>query len=111
MTLFRRTATSGFSPAVQVFVLLTDMVVENLDLALQMRHRYARHSVCETAIEFLKSRMGLERFAVRRYRAIPRLIFMAGLAKAFLSYLLVYGRDMNDRIDNSLRYSRRHKRL
>jgi hypothetical protein len=92
-------------------ILLTNLVVEDLDGALQLRHRYARRWDCETAIQYLKSQMGLERFAVRRYRAIQRLVFLAGLAMAFLSYLLASGRNMKQRIDDGLRYSRRPKRL
>ena len=71
-------------------ILLTDMVVENRDLALQVRNRYARRwAGCETSVEFLKSQIGPERFAVRKYKSMQRLIFFAGLAMAFLSYLLV----------------------
>ena len=92
-------------------ILLTDMVVENTELALQIRNRYVCRWDCESTIEFLKSQMGLERFAVRRYRHIQRLVFLAGLAMGFLSYLLAYGRAMRQRVDDKLRYSRRPKRL
>jgi len=41
----------------QPVILLTDMVVENSDLALQIRNRYARRwAGCETSVEFLKSK-------------------------------------------------------
>jgi len=58
----------GYSEPV---ILLTDMVVENRDLALQVRNRYAkRWAGCETSVEFLKSQIGLQCFAVRKYKSM-----------------------------------------
>lgn len=94
----------------QPLVLLTDMVVENRDLALQMRNRYARRwAGCETSVEFLKGQIGLERFAVRRYQSMQRLIFLAALAMGFLSYLLSRGRKVRQKVDDALRYCRQPK--
>lgn len=90
-------------------ILLTDMVVENFHLALQIRNRFTRRWDCETSIQFLKSKIGLERFAVRRYRSIQRLIFLAGLAMGFLSFLQSRCKGIRERINDKLRYSREPK--
>lgn len=52
----------------------------------------------------------MECFAVRRYRHIQRLVFMAGLAMGFLSPLLAYGRSIRQRVGDKLCY-RQPKRL
>jgi len=94
----------------QPVILLTDMVVANKDLALQVRNRYARRWVgCETSVEFLKSQIGLERFAVRRYKSMQRLIFLASLAMGFLSFLQSRCKDIYRQIEDRLRYSRNPK--
>lgn len=98
--------TSGYS---QPVMLLTDRVVEDFEMALQIRNRFTRRWDCETSIEFLKSKIGLERFAVRRYKSMQRLIFLAGLAMAFLSYLQSRCKDIHQRINDHLRYSRQPK--
>ncbi len=91
-------------------ILLTDMVVENFDLALGIRNRYSKRWVgCETSVEFLKSQIGLERFAVRRYRSMQRLIFLASLAMGFLSFLQSRCKDIRQRINDKLRYCREPK--
>ena len=91
-------------------ILLTDMVVENRDLALQVRNRYAKRWVgCETSVQFLKSQIGLERFGVRRYRSMQRLIFLASLAMGFLSFLQSRCKDIRQRIEDKLRYCREPK--
>ena len=88
-------------------ILLTDMVAENRELALQIRNRYARRwSGCETSVGFLKGWIGLERFAVRKYRSMQALIFLASLAMGFLSFLQWRCRDIRQRINDRLRYSR-----
>jgi hypothetical protein len=94
----------------QPIILLTDMVVENRDLALGIRNRYSKRWVgCETSVEFLKSQIGLERFAVRRYRSMQRLIFLASLAMGFLSFLQSRCKDIRQRINDKLRYCREPK--
>jgi hypothetical protein len=98
--------TTGYN---QPVILLTDMVAENFELALQIRNGFTRRWDCETSIEFLKSKIGLERFAVRRYKSMQRLIFLAGLAMAFLSYLQWRCKDIRQRVDDHLRYSRQPK--
>lgn len=91
-------------------ILLTDMVVENRDLALGVRNRYAkRWAGCETSVQFLKSRIGLERFAVRRYERMQGLIFLASLAMGFLSFLQSRCKDIRRRIEDKLRYCREPK--
>jgi len=98
--------TAGYDKPV---ILLTDMVAEDFELALQIRNRFTRRWDCETSIEFLKSKIGLERFAVRRYKSIQRLIFLAGLAMGFLSYLQWRCKDIRRRVTDRLRYSREPK--
>lgn len=98
--------TAGYDRPV---MLLTDMVAENFELALQIRNRFSWRWDCETSIEFLKSKIGLERFAVRRYKSMQRLIFLAGLAMAFLSYLQWRCKDIRKRVNDHLRYSREPK--
>ena len=94
----------------QPVILLSDMVIEDRDLALQTRNRYSKRWVgCETSVEFLKSRIGLERFAVRRYQSIQGLIFLASLAMGFLSFLQSGCKDIGKRIEDRLRYSRNPK--
>ena len=95
----------------QPVILLTDMVVvENRDLALGVRNRYAKRWVgCETSVQFLKSQIGLERFAVRRYQSMQGLIFLASLAMGFLSFLQSRCKDIRQRINDKLRYCREPK--
>jgi len=90
-------------------MLLSDMVAENFDLALRIRSRYLQRWDCETSIQFLKSRMGLERFAVRRYRSMQRLVFMASLAMGFLSFLQSHCKNIRRRMNDHLRYCREPK--
>jgi hypothetical protein len=90
-------------------ILLSDMVAENFELALRIRSRYAQRWDCETSIQFLKSRMHLERFAVRRYRSMQRLVFLASLAMGFLSFLQSHCKDIRQRINDRLRYCREPK--
>ncbi|MDO8124674.1 MAG: hypothetical protein Q6364_09890, partial [Candidatus Hermodarchaeota archaeon] len=93
--------TSGYS---QPVILLTDLLVEDFEMALQIRNRFTRRWDCETSIEFLKSKIGLERFAVRKYKSMQRLIFLAGLAMGFLSYLQSRCKNIRQRINDHLRY-------
>lgn len=98
--------TAGYNEPV---ILLTDMVVEDFQTALKIRNWFRRRWDCETSVEFLKSKIGLERFAVRRYTSIQRLIFLAGLAMGFLSYLQCRCKDIRQRVNDALRYSRQPK--
>jgi len=94
----------------QPIILLTDMVAETPELALGVRNRYAkRWAGCETSVQFLKSKIGLERFAVRRYQSMQGLIFLAFLAMGFLSYLQSRCKDIGKRIEDKLRYCREPK--
>ena len=65
------------------------MVVENLSQARQILWFYKQRWVCEEAGQFLKSRVGLERFLIRRYEAIQRLVILAMLAMDFLTWILL----------------------
>jgi len=89
-------------------MLLTDMVVENLDQVFQIRNRYARRwAGCQSSVEFLKSQIGIERFRVRRYRSMQQLVFLAALAMGFLSYLLSRCKRIREIVDDGLRYCRK----
>jgi hypothetical protein len=69
-------------------MLLTTLVVQNEQQARQIIGHYRKRWSCEETIQFLKSRVGLERFRIRRYRAIQRLATLAMLAMGFLSWIL-----------------------
>ena len=58
-------------------ILLTTMVIEDIEQAEQIIWYYKQRWACEEAGQFLKSRVGLERFRIRRYEAIQRLAILA----------------------------------
>lgn len=70
-------------------ILLTTMVVENFQQAKQIIWYYKQRWACEEASQFLKSRVGLERFRIRRYEAMQRLIILAMIAMGFLTWMLL----------------------
>lgn len=70
-------------------ILLTTLVVEDLDQAKQIVRYYGRRWACEEASRFLKSRVGLECFRIRRYEAIQRLVTLAMFAMGFLTWILL----------------------
>jgi hypothetical protein len=70
-------------------ILLTTMVVENIEQAGRIIRYYKQRWACEEAGQFLKSRVGLERFRIRRYEAIKRLAILAMFAMGFLSWILI----------------------
>jgi hypothetical protein len=73
-------------------LLLTTLVVENLEQAEQIIWYYKQRWVCEEASQFLKSQVGLECFRIRRYEAIQRLLILAMLAMGFLTWVLLRSR-------------------
>jgi len=75
-------------------ILLTTLVVENLQQAEQIVWYYRQRWVCEEASQFLKSQVGLERFRIRRYRAIQRLMILAMLAMGFLTWVILRSRQL-----------------
>jgi len=79
-------------------ILLTNLVVATLDQARSVLWFYEKRWVCEEAGQFLKSRVGLERFRVRRYVAIQRLSILAMLAMGFLTWILLHSRDLTKRL-------------
>lgn len=70
-------------------ILLTNMVVENLEQARQIIRYYKKRWACEETSRFLKSHVGLEHFRIRRYEAVQRLAILAMLAMAFLTWILL----------------------
>ena len=55
-----------------------------------MLRYYRRRWRCEEAARVLKSELGLERFAVRTYEALPRLMLRAMWAMALLTWLQLH---------------------
>jgi hypothetical protein len=76
------------------FILMTTLVVENIQQAKQVLWYYSRRWACEEASRFLKSRVGLECFRIRRYEAIQRLAILAMFAMGFLTWILIISRQM-----------------
>jgi hypothetical protein len=79
-------------------ILLTTLVVENIQQARHVLWYYSRRWACEEAGRFLKSRVGLERFRIRRYEAIKRLAILAMFAMGFLTWILIISRLITDRL-------------
>jgi hypothetical protein len=71
---------------------LTTLVVENRQQAEQIVWYYKQRWVCEEASQFLKSQIGFERFRIRRYVAIQRLVILAMLAMGFLTWVILRSR-------------------
>ena len=76
----------------QPLILLTTLVVENI------QWYYSRRWACEEAGRFLKSRVGLERFRIRRYEAIQRLAVLAMFAMGFLTWVLLKSRQITEKL-------------
>ena len=74
------------------------MVVENLEQAKQIIWYYKQRWACEEASQFLKSRVGLERFRIRGYEAIRRLVLLAMFAMGFLTWILLRNKQLTGRI-------------
>ena len=89
-------------------ILLTTLVVANVDLARQVLGYYRQRWVCEEAVQFLKMRVGFERFRVRRYEAIQRLAILAMFAMGFLTWILLRSRDLTRRLCAWTSRFRRH---
>jgi hypothetical protein len=70
-------------------ILLTTLVVENEQQARQILWYYKQRWSCEEVSRFLKGRIGLERFRIRRYEAIQRLMILAMFAMGFLTWVLL----------------------
>jgi hypothetical protein len=71
-------------------MVLTNLCAEDDASAARVLRYYRRRWKCEEAIRFLKSELGLERFAVRRYAAFGRLMLLATLAMALLTWLQLH---------------------
>ena len=70
-------------------ILMTTLVVETSEQARQILWYYRQRWSCEETSQFLKSRVGLECFRIRRYEAIQRLVTLAMLAMGFLTWILL----------------------
>jgi hypothetical protein len=89
-------------------IVLTTFVVANLDQARQILGYYRQRWVCEEAVQFLKMRIGFERFRVRRYEALQRLAILAMFAMGFLTWILLRSRDLIRRLFSQTSRFRRH---
>lgn len=90
-------------------ILLTTLVVETIDQARSILRYYRQRWACEEAAQFLKGRVGLERFRVRRYEAIQRLALLAMFAMGFLTWILLRSRDLTKRLFAWTSRFRRHR--
>lgn len=88
---------SWLSGREEPLLLLTTMVVEDIEQAKQIILYYKLRWACEEASQFLKSRVGLERFRIRRYEAIQRLVILAMFAMGFLTWILIRNRQLTER--------------
>ncbi len=79
-------------------ILLTTLVVHTLDQARQILWYYKRRWACEEASRFLKNRVGLEGFRIRRYEAIQRLATLAMFAMGFLTWILLRSQEVPKRL-------------
>jgi len=79
-------------------ILLTTLVAETVEQARHVLGYYKQRWVCEEAGQFLKSRVGLERFRIRRYVAIQRLALLAMWAMGFLTWIFLRSRDVTKRL-------------
>lgn len=70
-------------------ILMTTMVVENLQQAKHVIWYYLQRWGCEESGRFLKTSIGLERFCLRRYESIKRLMILAMFAMGFLTWILI----------------------
>ena len=84
--------------AAEPLIVLTTLVVANLDQARQVLSYYRKRWVCEEAVQFLKMRVGFEGFCVRRYEALQRLAILAMFAMGFLTWILLRSRDLTRRL-------------
>lgn len=75
-------------------ILMTTLMVQDRQQALQILRYYKKRWACEEASQFLKSRVGFERFRIRRYEAIRRLGILAMFAMAFLTWILLRSRTL-----------------
>ena len=79
-------------------ILLTTLVIENIQQAKQVLWYYSRRWTCEEAGRFLKNRVGLERFRIRRYEAMQRLAILAMFAMGFLTWVLLKSRLLTEKL-------------
>ena len=79
-------------------ILLTAMIVENLEQAKQIIWYYKQRWACEEASQFLKNRVGLERFRIRRYEAIQKLVILAMFAMGVLTWILLRNKQLTGKI-------------
>lgn len=69
---------------------LTTLTVQNLENAKRALDYYRQRWKCEEAARFLKTEVGLERFALRVYEAFGPLLLLAMLTMSFLTWLQLH---------------------
>ena len=71
-------------------MMLSSLTVQDLDGAKRVMDYYRRRWTCEESVRFLKTELGLERFALRVYEAFGPLLLVAMLAMSFLTWLQLH---------------------
>jgi hypothetical protein len=71
-------------------IVLSTLRAENLQQAKVPLQYYRWRWSCEEAVRFEKTGLGLEQIALRTYESFPRLLLLATLAMAFLSWLALH---------------------
>jgi hypothetical protein len=69
---------------------LTSLTVEDADGAAKVLSYYRRRWKCEESARFLKTELGLERFALRVYEAFEPLMLLAMLTMSLLTWLQLH---------------------
>lgn len=82
-----------FSPKYErPLMLLTTMKVLSFSQAKAIIAYYIKRWKCEEAIEFLKGRIGFEKFSVRNYERMKHLVLLAMIAMGFLCFIQLSNR-------------------
>jgi hypothetical protein len=79
-------------------ILLTSLTAQDLNTAKNVLSYYRRRWKCEEAARFLKTDLGIERFALRLYESFPRLFLLACLAMSFLTWLALRFDSLSQRL-------------
>jgi hypothetical protein len=79
-------------------MILTNLLVENLNDAQRVLRYYTRRWECEEGIRFLKSQVMLEKIRTFRWAAICRLVLLAVLVMIYLGWIVEHHPNLCDRL-------------
>ena len=68
-------------------IVLTSLCAPDLEQAKQALNYYRQRWKCEESARFLKSQLGLEKFALRTYEAFGRLMLLAAMTMGLLTWM------------------------